>query len=63
MSISEKSERKSLVQIPELSETTLLSIIAVGFCILHVMTYVFLVPPSVTRTSAPSLQQTLALYD
>ena len=63
MSIGEKSERKSLIQIPELSEITLLSIIAVGFCILHIMTYVLLVPPSATRLAAPSLEQTLGHYD
>jgi hypothetical protein len=32
MSISERSERKSFVQMPALSDNTLLAIIAVGFC-------------------------------
>jgi hypothetical protein len=63
MSISEKSERKGFIQIPTLSETMLLAIIAVGFCILHILTAVFLVPPSATRSTAPSLEQTLAPYD
>ncbi|WP_167561313.1 hypothetical protein [Bradyrhizobium sp. AS23.2] len=52
-----------MIQIPEPSETTLLSIIAVGFCILHILTFVFLMPPSATRTAAPSLEKALALYD
>ncbi|OAF07855.1 hypothetical protein [Bradyrhizobium neotropicale] len=63
MSISEKSERKGFIQAPALSENMLLAIIAVGFCILHILTLVFLVPPSAIRTAAPSLEQTLALYD
>jgi hypothetical protein len=63
MSIGEKSERQGLTRIPDPSEIMLLSIIAVGFCILHIMTYVLLVPASATRTAAPSLEQTLGHYD
>jgi hypothetical protein len=63
MSISEKSERKGLIQAPVPSENMLLVIIAIGFGLLHILTAVFVVPPSATRTPAPSLQQTLALYD
>jgi hypothetical protein len=63
MSISERSERKTFIRVPALSENILLAIITVGFCILHVLTAVFLMSPSATRTAAPSLEQTLALYD
>lgn len=63
MSISEKSERKGLVQIPALSENMLLMIIAIGFFLLHILTAVFVVPPSAIRTAAPSLEQMLAHYD
>jgi hypothetical protein len=63
MSISEKSERKGFIQVPTPSENMLLAIIAVGFCTLHMLTAVLLVPPSATRTAAPSLEQMLAQYD
>lgn len=63
MPISEKSERKGFIQVPAPSENTLLVIIAVGFCLLHILTVVLVVPPSATRTAAPSLEQTLANYD
>lgn len=63
MSISERSERKSFVQIPTLSDNTLLAIIAVGFCLLHVMTAVFLMPPSASSSAATAPEKSLALYD
>ena len=63
MSIGERSERKSFVQNPALSENTLLVIIAVGFCILHLLTAVFLMPPPATSAAAPPLEKMLALYD
>lgn len=63
MSMSEKSERNAFIQLPALSENTLLAIIAVGFCILHILTAVVLVPPAATRTAAPSLERMLANYD
>ncbi|WP_456842334.1 hypothetical protein [Bradyrhizobium sp. USDA 4486] len=39
----------------------LLAIIAVGFCVLHILTAVFLMPPSGTAAAPP--EKSLALYD
>ncbi|MGY4629218.1 hypothetical protein ACVWY3_006974 [Bradyrhizobium sp. USDA 4486] len=61
MSVGERSARKSLVQIPVLSDNMLLAIIAVGFCVLHILTAVFLMPPSGTAAAPP--EKSLALYD
>lgn len=63
MSISERSESRSFVQIPAFSDNTMLAIIAVGFCLLHVMTAVFLMPPSATSAAATPPEKSLALYD
>jgi hypothetical protein len=63
MSASEGSERKGSIRIPLPGETMLLAIIAIGFCVLHILTAAFLLSPSETRTAAPSQVQTLAHYD
>ncbi|KJC57172.1 hypothetical protein UP10_29245 [Bradyrhizobium sp. LTSPM299] len=45
MSVTERSSaRKSLIRIPELSETTWLAAIAVGFLVLHLLTAILLMP-------------------
>ena len=63
MSISERSERKGFIQIRATSETLLLTIIAAGFFILHILTAVFFMPAPASRTAAPSLEQMLGPYD
>ncbi|MDH6258720.1 MULTISPECIES: hypothetical protein [Bacteria][Archaea] len=63
MSIGEREARESIIPAPLLSENTLLMIAAAGFVILHVLTAVRLLPPSVTTIAAPSLEQMLAHYD
>jgi hypothetical protein len=63
MSISERSARKSFVQTPALSDNTLLMIIAAGFCVLHLLTAVLLMPSSAQKAAAPALEESLALYD
>jgi hypothetical protein len=45
MSVAERSSaRKSAIRFPELSETTLLVAIAVGFLVLHLLTAILLMP-------------------
>jgi hypothetical protein len=45
MSVAERSSvRKSAVRFPDLSETTLLVAIAVGFLVLHLLTAILLMP-------------------
>ena len=63
MSMSDRSERKGFVQIPALSENRLITIVAIAFCILHILTDVFLVSSSAPRSAAPSPEQILAPYD
>ena len=55
MSVTERSSaRKSVIRLPELSETTLLAAIAVGFLVLHLLTAILLMPAA---TSDPASQR------
>jgi hypothetical protein len=54
---------KSSVQFPALSETTLLILIAVGFCILHVLTAIYLLQPAVSANAAPPSEAIAPMFD
>ncbi len=53
MSISERSEGNHFL-LPVVDEDTLLAIVAIGFCLLHVLTAVRF-SPSASATAAPTL--------
>jgi hypothetical protein len=63
MPIGERSERKGIIHIPLPSGNMLLVIIAIGFCIFHILSAVFLRPPSKAYDPAPSLEQTPSSSD
>ena len=61
MSIGERSAtRKSIIRLPEFSETTLLIAIAVGFLVLHLLTATLLMPAATADAAAP--QQARAVH-
>ncbi|MGF6310397.1 hypothetical protein ABIB82_004501 [Bradyrhizobium sp. i1.8.4] len=54
MSISERSTtRKSIIRLPEISETKLLIAIAIGFLVLHILTATLLMPAATADAAAP----------
>lgn len=64
MSITERSRsRKSLLRFPDISETTLLAVIAVGFLLLHILTAIVLMPDAATESAAPRAEPKAALTD
>jgi hypothetical protein len=58
MSISERSTpRKSIIRLPEVSEITLLIVIAIGFLVLHVLTATLLMPAATGDPADPPVSQ------
>ncbi|WP_426439487.1 hypothetical protein [Bradyrhizobium genosp. P] len=54
MSVTERSSaRKSVIRFPELSETTLLVAIVVGFLVLHLLTAILLMPAARSDPATP----------
>ncbi|WP_338692540.1 hypothetical protein V5279_41480 [Bradyrhizobium sp. 26S5] len=54
MSIGERSTtRKSIIRLPEISEITLLIVIAIGFLVLHILTATLLMPAAAGDPAEP----------
>ncbi|MHC2337963.1 hypothetical protein [Bradyrhizobium sp. USDA 4454] len=54
MSLTDRSPpRKSIVRLPEIGEMTLLTVIAVGFLVLHLLTATLLMPAATADAAVP----------
>lgn len=58
-----RAERKASIQLPTLSENMLLVMIVVGFCVLHILTAVYLMPRSASADTTPPSETAGPMFD